>query len=90
MANEVVFEGALTFRCPECDETVTVSGPDSEDRAIVHPLPMCARFKRVDTLRDAAEYMREARLKTHPGTVELNDVLDVLGADAQKKGPGRA
>lgn len=55
----------VDFPCPGCGLTVTASS-ETDPPVLLHPMPMCERFIRVETIDDGVDYMREARQKSHP------------------------
>jgi hypothetical protein len=60
-----IFDG-VSFVCPCCGRVASVA--DSDPPVVLHPLPTCARYDAIETLQDAADYMREARAQQHPET----------------------
>ena len=65
--SELVGNG-VEFKCPGCDALVTAAMTDPP--TILHPMPMCERFIRVDTVDDGVDYMREARQKQFPDSFD--------------------
>lgn len=60
----------LSCRCHACGRVVIVQAPAPEEGdeqpLFVHELPWCERFDRVQTLAEAADFLRELRLHNAP------------------------
>lgn len=56
----------VNFPCPSCG--ALAGSKDTDPPTVFHPLPMCDRFIAIQTVADAADYMRESRAKHYPET----------------------
>lgn len=51
------------LKCPACGQDAAAEVDDNGDTSVMHVLPMCERFKRIETTDDASEWLKDARLK---------------------------
>jgi hypothetical protein len=53
---------SVDFKCPSCGLKCSAQVHNNVD-VVIHEVPTCERYDRIQTIDDGTEFMREARLK---------------------------